>query len=170
VEGMEKMENDTKQKAIKLLEYYPEIDEDIRMRKNTVIELESNYNTIGAMIDDGMPKGKNNITRPTENRAINMPDFVHKEIRTHKLQIERLQKLKVEMLKEVSRLSLQQKKIIFSFYIHGKKWDEVSGQTNYSTRQCKNIRDTAIETLGKKFEDNAIITLYSMELGILDKA
>ena len=71
-----------------------------------------------------------------------------------------LQNLKAKILQEVSRLKLKEKSIIFDFYIHNMKWEQVAVRNHYSERQCKNIRDNAVETLLKRFENNPYISKF----------
>lgn len=151
-----------KAKVIKLLELFPNIDEEIRARRSIVNDLEGYYDTSAGIQYDGMPKGNYHVGSPTERRAMNIPDYVHKEIILYQKEIEALQQVKVEILKEVSRLKLKQKKVIFGFYFHGMKWEEVAERTNYSDRQCKNIRDEALENLLKAFSKNRALTEYEI--------
>ena len=109
---------------------------------------------------DGLPKGKNNISRQTENMALNIPDYVSGEIREYEAKVQQLQDLKAQILQEVSRLKLKEKRIIFDFYMHNLKWEQVAVRNSYSERQCKNIRDTALETLSQRFEKNQIISQF----------
>ena len=144
-----------KGKVIELLEYYKEIDGEIGIYRRIVSEYEDRfYNTIGAMAGDGMPKGKNHITRPVENAAIHIPDNVRGDIAEYERKIHTLQILKSQMLQEVSRLRLKEKSIIFDYYIHGLKWEQVAERLHYSDRQCKNIRDAAVEKLIVRFDNN----------------
>lgn len=144
-----------KGKVIELLEYYKEIDGEINIYRRIVSEYEDRfYNTIGAMAGDGMPKGKNHITRPVENAAIHIPDNVRGDIAECERKIHALQILKSQMLQEVSRLRLKEKSIIFDYYIHGLKWEQVAERLHYSDRQCKNIRDAAVEKLIARFDNN----------------
>lgn len=149
-----------KEKVIRYLLYYPEISEDIKTYRHILGELELVYNTIPAMNYDGMPHGKNNISRITEDTAMNIPDDVRADIKFYNEIIEELQKLKTEILKEVSRLPLQQKNVIFSFYFYGMKWEQVAERTHYCERQCKNVRDRAVESLSKRFANNRYIAAY----------
>lgn len=68
--------------------------------------------------------------------TINVPDYVRKEIREHKEDIEQLQKLKCEIVKEVLRLSLKQKQVIMMFYFQDLKWAQISDLLHYS-EPCK---------------------------------
>lgn len=149
-------------KVIRLLEFFPDIDEEIRARRSAVEDLEQYYNPISAIQYDGMPKGNYHAGSQTERMAMNMPDYISKEIRIYQREIETLQKLKVEIIKEVSRLDLKHKKIIFGFYFHCMKWEQVAERTNYSDRQCKNIRNEALKKLLAGFRKNRVLVEYKM--------
>lgn len=82
----------------------------------------------------------------------------------YKRKVENLQKLKTQILQEVSRLNLKEKTIIFDYYIHGMKWEQVAEQNNYSARQCKNIRNTAIKKLSERFENNSCIKEFRNDM------
>lgn len=151
-----------KEKVVQLLQLFPEIDGEIRVRKNIVSDLEQYYDTRGAIRYDGIPGGKYNISSPTE-RALDIPDYVSVEIRKYTEEITELQKVKVEILKEVSRLKLKHKNVIFGFYFHGMKWEQVANGTHYSERQCKNIRDEALEKLLQSFCKNRVLVTYQIK-------
>lgn len=148
-------------KAIELLEYYKDIDGEVSIYRKIINDLTGQYyNPIGAIQCDGLPKGKNNISRQTENMALNIPDYVSGEIREYEEKMQQLQNLKAQMLQEISRLKLKEKRIIFDFYIHNLKWERVAERNAYSERQCKNIRDNALETLSQRFGKNQIISQF----------
>lgn len=150
-----------KSKVIELLEYYKDIDGEVSIYRKIITDLtDQYYNTIGAIQYDGLPKGKNNISRQTENMALNIPDYVSGEIREYEEKVQQLQNLKAQMLQEISRLKLKEKRIIFDFYIHNLKWERVAERNAYSERQCKNIRDNALETLSQRFGKNQIISQF----------
>lgn len=66
-----------KSKVIELLEYYKDIDGEVSIYRKIITDLtDQYYNPIGAIQCDGLPKGKNNISRQTENMALNIPDYV----------------------------------------------------------------------------------------------
>lgn len=88
---------------------------------------------------------------------INIPDCVREDIEDYEKEVRDLQKLKSQILQEVSRLRLKEKTIIFDYYIYGMKWEQVAEHSHYSDRQCKNIRDAAVEKLSEKFQNNAFI-------------
>lgn len=150
-----------KSKVIELLKYYKDIDGEVSIYRKIINDLTDRYyNPIGAIQCDGLPKGKNNISRQTENMALNSPDFVSGEIKDYEAKVQQLQSLKAQLLQEISRLKLKEKRIIFDFYIHNLKWEQVAVRNSYSERQCKNIRDNALATLSQRFEKNQIISQF----------
>lgn len=147
-----------KEKVIEILDYYKEIDGEIAFYRRTLTDYENQYyNTMGAIVSDGMPHGKNHISRIVENAALNIPDYVREIMKDYAERVETLQRLKSQILQEVSRLKLKEKTIIFDYYIYGMKWERVAERIHYSDRQCKNIRDAAVEKLAERFENNAAI-------------
>lgn len=147
-----------KQKVIEILDYYKEIDGEIAFYRRTLTDYENQYyNTMGAIASDGQPHGKYHISRIVENAALNIPDYVREIMKDYSERIETLQRLKSQILQEVSRLKLKEKTIIFDYYIYGMKWEQVAERIHYSDRQCKNIRDAAVEKLAERFENNADI-------------
>lgn len=147
-----------KEKVIEILDFYKEIDGEISMYRRILRDYERQYyNTIGAMMNDGQPKGKNNISRPTESAAMNIPDYVKEDIEDYEAEISFLQRVKSQILQEISRLKLKEKTIIFDYYIYDMKWEQVAERNNYSDRQCKNIRDTAVEKLAERFQNNEFL-------------
>lgn len=148
-------------KVIELLEYYKDIDGEVSIYRKIINDLtDQYYNPIGTIQCDGLPKGKNNISRQTENMALNIPDFVSGEIKDYEAKVQQLQSLKAQLLQEISRLKPKEKRIIFDFYIHNLKWEQVAVRNSYSERQCKNIRDNALATLSQRFEKNQIISQF----------
>ena len=82
-------------KVIELLEYYKDIDGEVSIYRKIINDLtDQYYNPIGAIQCDGLPKGKNNISRQTENMALNIPDFVSGEIKDYEAKVQQLQSLK----------------------------------------------------------------------------
>lgn len=101
-----------KNKVLKLLELFPEIDGEIKSRRSFISDLEQYYNPIQGGYSD-TTKGKYANSDPTERLALNIPDYVRGDIQRYQREIEELQKVKVEILKEVSRLTMKQK-MLFS--------------------------------------------------------
>lgn len=151
-----------KKDAVAILTFYRNIDGEIRFYRGMVNELESYYDTIGGQSLDGMPKGKNHISNAVEAVALNLPDGLGQEIDHYTARIGELQALKVEILKEISRLEYRLKSIVTDYYLHGLKWEQVSARNRYSERQCKNIRDAAVAALIKAFEGNAVIAGFKI--------
>lgn len=152
-----------KSRVVELLTFYRNIDGEIRLYKATVADLESYYSPTGGQSLDGMPKAKYNISSTTEDIALNLPDNLREDIELYNSKINVLYKLKTEILKEVSCLELKFKSIITDYYLHGLKWEQVSVRNHYSERQCKNIRNTAIESLATRFEENPVISGFHIQ-------
>ena len=151
----------SKERVIELLEYYKDIDGEVKIYRKILEDLtDQYYNPLCTIQWDGLPKGKYSISRQTENMVLNIPDYVSGEMRDYEERVATLQNLKAQILQEVSRLKLKEKSIIFDFYIHNMKWEQVAVRNHYSERQCKNIRDNAVETLLKRFENNPYISKF----------
>lgn len=150
-------------KVLSLLKMFPEIDGKIKTMRSIIYDLEQCYDTIQGVGYSDTSKGKYADSNQTEKRAINIPDYVRKDIQHYKQEIEKLQKVKVEILKEVSRLTMKQKNVIFGYYFHGMKWWRVAEKTHYSERQCKNIRNKAAERLLCSFEKNDVLCEYEIK-------
>lgn len=144
--------------VVEILMYYRNIDGEIRINRDIMRDLEeSYYDTIGGQSLDGMPKGKNHITNVVEAVALNIPEGTAEAIESYEAKIAELQALKVEILKEISRLEYRLKSIVMDYYLNGLKWEQVSARNHYSERQCKNIRDAAVKSLVEAFGENKII-------------
>lgn len=148
--------------VVAILTFYRNIDGETRFYRDIVSELESYYDTIGGQSLDGMPKGKNHISNMVEAVALNVPEGTGEAISGYEAKIAELQALKVEILKEISRLEYRLKSIVTDYYLHGLKWEQVSARNHYSERQCKNIRNAAVVALAEAFEGNAIIAGFNM--------
>lgn len=153
----------TTKKVIAILEYYPEIEGNIKFYRERIREFEDEYyRPQAAMDNDGQPKGKNHISRTTENLALNIPDFVKLLLSEYEAEIAKCGKFRAEIIKEVSRLKRTQKEIIFDRYIHGMKWERIAQRNNYSVRQCDNLRREALTVLAVRFGDNATIAKFDI--------
>ncbi len=152
-----------KEQVIAFLNVYRDIDGNVNILRKIIKDMDSQYYTPPTAVQDGLPKGKNNISCLTEQLALNIPDDVSDTIKAYEEEISQWQRLKTEILKEISRLPLRQKSIIFDKYIYGFKWEQVAVHNNYSERQCKNIRNTAINDLAKRFYQNKVISDFEMK-------
>lgn len=150
-----------KEKVIETLKFYPYIEKEVELNKRIIGDLEDQYySSMGAINMDGMPKGQGGVSNPTERTVLNVPDVVREsigEIEESNLQLHRL---KVEILKELNTLPYEYKSIIFDFYVTGLHWVRISERINYSPRQCKNIRNSALEKLSAKFGKNRVISNF----------
>lgn len=151
-----------KKGVVAILMFYRNIDGEIRLYRDIVKDLESYYDTIGGQSLDGMPKGKNHISNAVEAVALNLPEGLGEAINGYTARIGELQALKVEILKEISRMEYRLKTIVADYYLHGLKWEQVSARNHYSERQCKNIRNAAVESLVEAFGANAVIAGFKI--------
>ena len=150
-----------KVKAIEILKFYKKIDGEIEICRRILHDYESrHYSTICGMASDGQPKGKNHISHPVEAAALAIPEYVSGDMKRYEAKAEALQRLKAEVLREISRLELKEKAIVFDYYIHGMKWEDVAERNHYSSRQCKNIRDAAAASLAGRFGGNVFIRSF----------
>lgn len=101
---------------------------------------------------DGNIKALNNIAEKLEESE--------EEQRRYEERTEEYKRLKIEILREVSQLPYKQKAILIDKYINDLRWTKVAYLNHYSTRQCKNIRNTALQSLKKAFQNNETIMNY----------
>lgn len=101
---------------------------------------------------DGNIKTLNSIAEKLEESE--------EEQRRYEERTEEYKRLKIEILREVSQLPYKQKAILIDKYINDLRWTKVAYLNYYSTRQCKNIRNTALQSLKKAFQNNETIMNY----------
>lgn len=101
---------------------------------------------------DGNIKTLNSIAEKLEESE--------EEQRRYEERTEEYKRLKIEILREVSQLPYKQKAILIDKYINDLRWTKVAHLNHYSTRQCKNIRNTALQSLKKAFQNNETIMNY----------
>ena len=118
------------------------------------------YSTLGAVNSDGMPHGKGGVSNPVERVVLNIPQSVSDTIANMRRENEKLTAIKGEILSELNALNYREKAVIYGFYIDGLQWERLSQRVNYSPRQCRNIRNIALERLAKRFEQNKRISHY----------
>ena len=136
-----------------ILIFFGEIDGLIDLNTRLINDTEEKYyslNNGGSL--DGMPKAKYRTPSPTESVALNIPESVSEAIRGWREENERLCRLKAAIEGEIRRLPHAQRTVIYDFYVNRYRWTKISRQTNYSERQCRNIRDQALSTLAGRFE------------------
>jgi len=150
-----------KEKAIKILEFYRTIDKDVQFNRRIIHDLEDRYYpSVGVANIDGMPKSKGSTSSPVEAVVLNVPETVFNTLKELEEQNRKLCKLKTEILKELNTLNHVSRVIIMAFYIEGQQWAQITGQVNYSERQCKNIRDNSIDRLMIRFARNKMVSAY----------
>lgn len=150
-----------RKKAVAVLEYYRDIDRMIVLNERVIKNLEDRYyTTLGAVNMDGMPHGKGGVSSPVERVVLNIPRSVTSQIEELRRDNERLEKLKAAITSELNCLNYQEKAVIQGFYIEGVQWERISARVNYSERQCRNIRDCALDRLSARFSTNKAISRF----------
>lgn len=156
--------NLTYNETVELLKLFPEIDANVKYLKARIKDIDDQYYTQDLDTRfDGMPKKEKDLSDITQDLAVEVPDPVASEAKRCEKRIEQYYKLKSEMLKEMSKLKFLQKNIIFDKYISGLVWEQVAQRNHYCVRQCKNIRNAAIETLRQRFSDNKVISSFKID-------
>jgi len=150
-----------KERVKQILIFFGDIDGQIAFNVQLINSTEEKYYSLssGAGLD-GMPKAKYRTSSPTESAALNIPEAVSEAIREWRDENERLCRLKSAIAGELCRLNNTQRTVIYDFYVHGYKWARISQRLNYSERQCQNIRDSALDKLGRNFSHNKRVYEY----------
>ena len=149
------------ERVIAILDFYRDIDKTVTMNERVIRNLEDQYySTLGAVNSDGMPHGKGGVSNPVERVVLNIPQSVSDTIANMRRENERLTVIKGEILSELNALNYREKAVIYGFYIDGLQWERLSQRVNYSPRQCRNIRNIALDRLAKRFEQNKQISRY----------
>ena len=151
-----------KKEAIEIIEYCKDIPNEIKLNNKIVKNLEDQYYTLPGMVIDGQPKGKGGISNPVEQVVLNIPSGVSELRKKYKDQTKLLERLYKEIMEEIGRLSYRERKVIYSFYIEDLRWEKIAPGF-YSIRQCKNIRNIALDKLIKQFKSNSTIQRYMKE-------
>lgn len=148
-------------KVISVLKFFRTIDREIQMNNATIEDLNDRYYiTLGAVNMDGLPHGKGGVSKPVENMIANVPDYVRKKIKGKQRRNKRLEELRTAIGQELDRLNFYEKAVVLWFYVDGATWEQISGRLNYSPRQCRNIRDKALDRLGTRFSANKAISNF----------
>lgn len=145
-------------KVISILRFFSTIDREIQMNNATIQDLNDRYYiTVGAVNMDGLPHGKGGVSKPAERVVENIPEYVRKKIAGKQRRNRRLEELGTAIGRELDRLNFYEKAVVLWFYLDGATWEQISGRLNYSPRQCRNIRDKALDRLGNQFSANKTI-------------
>lgn len=148
-------------KVISILRFFGTIDREIQMNNAEIEDMNDRYYiTLGAVNMDGLPHGKGGVSKPVENMVANVPDYVRKKIEGKQRRNKRLDELGTAIGRELDRLNFYEKAVVTWFYLDGATWEQISGRLNYSPRQCRNIRDKALDRLGKRFSANKAIFTF----------
>ena len=145
-------------KVISILRFFSTIDREIQMNNATIQDLNDRYYiAVGAVNMDGLPHGKGGVSKPVEKVVENIPEYVQKKIEGKERRNKRLEELGTAIGRELDRLTYYEKAVVLWFYVDGATWEQISGRLNYSPRQCRNIRDKALDRLGNWFSANKAI-------------
>ena len=145
-------------KVISILRFFGTIDREIQMNNATIQDLNDRYYiAVGAVNMDGLPHGKGGVSKPVERVVENIPEYVRKKIEGKERRNKRLEELENAIGRELDRLTYYEKAVVLWFYVDGATWEQISGRLNYSPRQCRNIRDKALDRLGIWFSANKAI-------------
>jgi len=151
-----------REKVKKVLLFCRDIDGEIRITRNVLQDYEDAYYTSGGAGSlDGMPRSKYRTSNPTQNTALNIPDSASVAMNELREDLESLAALKAAILRELNKLPLHQKSILYDFYIKGLQWVQISVRVNYSATQCKEIRNRGLDILGKNFRKNKLIKNFN---------
>ena len=153
------------ERVIAILDFYRDIDKTVTMNERVIRNLEDQYySTLGAVNSDGMPHGKGGVSNPVERVVLNIPQSVSDTIANMRRENEKLTAIKGEILSELNALNYREKAVIYGFYIDGLQWERLSQRVNYSPRQCRNIRNIALERLATRFEQNKLKTDHVLNM------
>lgn len=148
----------TRQQTIDLLELYPRIGQEISIYSNILMKCQDDWGLSSSGNLDGLPHGTD-ISNPTESLACKMAltgagDYM----REIEAQITQLQTLQTEIFREFKKLPYYQKMMVYYYYLDGKRWVWIANKLSYSERQCRNVRNQAVDALCTAFEANPNIT------------
>lgn len=142
-----------------MIEYCRDIPKEIKLNSKIVKNLEDQYYSLPGVVSDGQPRGKGGTSNPVAAVALNIPNGVSELIRQYEKETKTLEGLYKEIMNEIGKLSYRERKVIYGFYIENLRWERIAPGF-YSIRQCKNIRDIAIEKLEEHFSNNILIQKY----------
>ncbi|MCL2356625.1 MAG: hypothetical protein FWC70_05615 [Defluviitaleaceae bacterium] len=144
-----------------ILKFFRDIDAQIAHNAQLINIMEDTFYSLnGSGEIDGQPRAKNKISCPTEATALSVPSYASETLREWRDENEALCKLKAAISREIGRLPHLQRVIVYDFYVHGCKWQDVSQAINYTPRHCKNIRNRALDSLSRLFAGNTLIVTH----------
>lgn len=150
-----------REKVIMILRFYRDIDKAIKLNERVIKNLEDQYYmTLGAVNMDGMPHGSGGTASPVERAVLNVPRSVTNTIDGLNRENSRLAAIKAEILSELNHLTYHERAVLLGFYIEGVQWEQISARVNYSPRQCRNIRNDALNRLEKLFSQNKAVSRF----------
>ena len=58
-------------------------------------------------------------------------------------------------------LTYHERAVVLGFYIDGLQWEQISARVNYSPRQCRNIRNDALNRIARLFSQNKAVSRFN---------
>lgn len=134
--------------AIKILEFYRDIDGELKELHRREADISDVYNTIAGINMDGMPHGSTpgSCVEYAAIEAANTDTGTRLALLARRRDFLQVSRRVIEA--QMERLAFRHKTILCDFYVRGKSWAQISFKIGYSDRQCKNIRDDALKQLG----------------------
>jgi len=152
-----------REKVKSILAFYRDIDGEVILAKRMLRDYEDTYyvgGNGGANLESYI-KSRNKVSKPTEAAALNIPESASAVMRDLRADVERLAALKAAILQELNKLPLQQKSIVYDFYIQGLQWVQISARVHYSPTRCKTIRNSGLDNLARYFTKNDLIKNFN---------
>lgn len=151
-----------REKVIKILRYYNDIDGHIAFARSVLEDYEDKYYGLhGGNPLEGIPSKAGNISNPTEAAVMNIPVSASRKMDELNSEIAKLERLEAAILTEICKLPLLEKNVLTYFYLNSFKWVQIAKRVNYSETQCKKIRNKALDKLGVLFDQNELIKKFS---------
>lgn len=153
--------------VIELLKAYPFLDEEIRLNIESAKDIEEVYYNSGTAINfDGMPHAKYNTKNPVELAATHIPNDIRETYKRYRSDAQKCQAVKTRLISHVSHLNSREKNVIICHYFKRNTWEVTAKNLSYSERQCRNIKDIAINQLVKPIMHDSVLMSFSRQRNI----
>lgn len=111
-------------------------------------DLEEELETIETYMQ-GIDTTKENVQSSNQSDLSNIVFKINELKENIEEQIERIAEEKLKLINLISGLQGNEYTVIFKHYIQRKSWEQISQETNYSTRQVWRIHGHALQALRK---------------------
>lgn len=143
--------------AENILKFYSTIDANIALNKKWIKDLETQYDTIGAIRYDRIGGGGGPSDTTARAGGELAEEGVGQQIQQLNNQITELRNLRSEILKELMIMEPKNKAVLYGHYVRREKWERIAEQTGYSVRQCQNIKHIALQKFAEQAGKNKTI-------------